>query len=105
MIAYVIVGAIFATLVFVTSVVAIPLMLNRNTDAITAALTSVRVSCLPGTLALWGATIAIDTRRHAARLHRPHPGWPLARHLACVRGAGACEGEAIAAPQIARRWW
>ena len=39
-IAYVIVGAVFATLVFVTSVVAIPLMLNRNTDAITAALTS-----------------------------------------------------------------
>ena len=61
-IAYVIVGAIFATLVFVTSVVAIPLMLNRNTDAITAALTSVRV-CLasPGSLALWGATIAVLT--------------------------------------------
>lgn len=58
-IAYLIVGAIFATLVFVTSVVAIPLMLNRNTDAITAALTSVRV-CLasPATLALWGLSIA-----------------------------------------------
>ena len=61
-IAYVIVGAIFATLVFVTSVVAIPLMLNRNTDAITAALTSVRV-CLasPATMALWGITIATLT--------------------------------------------
>lgn len=61
-IAYVIVGAVFATLVFVTSVVAIPLMLNRNTDAITAALTSVRV-CLasPGTMALWGVTIATLT--------------------------------------------
>lgn len=61
-IAYVIVGAVFATLVFVTSVVAIPLMLNRNTDAITAALTSVRV-CLasPGAMALWGITIAVLT--------------------------------------------
>ncbi len=61
-IAYLIVGAIFATLVFVTSVVAIPLMLNRNTDAITAALTSVRV-CLasPATMALWGLSIALLT--------------------------------------------
>lgn len=61
-IAYLVVGAVFATLVFVASVVAIPLMLNRNTDAITAALTSVRV-CLasPLTLGVWGLSIAFLT--------------------------------------------
>lgn len=61
-IAYAAVGAIFATLVLVTSVVAIPLMLDRSTDAITAALTSVRV-CLtsPVTLTLWGCTISLLT--------------------------------------------
>lgn len=61
-VAYLVVGAVFATLVFVASVVAIPLMLNRNTDAITAALTSVRV-CLasPLTLAMWGVSIALLT--------------------------------------------
>ena len=61
-IAYLVVGAIFATLVLVTSVVAIPLMLDRSTDAVTAALTSVRV-CLasPVTLTLWGCTITLLT--------------------------------------------
>jgi len=61
-IAYLVVGAIFATLVLVTSVVAIPLMLDRSTDAVTAALTSVRV-CLasPVTLTLWGCTISLLT--------------------------------------------
>ena len=61
-IAYLVVGAIFATLVLVTSVVAIPLMLDRSTDAVTAALTSVRV-CLasPMTLTLWGCTITLLT--------------------------------------------
>ncbi|MEQ1597529.1 MAG: DUF2189 domain-containing protein [Casimicrobium sp.] len=61
-IAYLVVGAIFATLVLVTSVVAIPLMLDRSTDAVTAALTSVRV-CLasPLTLTLWGCTISLLT--------------------------------------------
>jgi uncharacterized membrane protein len=35
------VGSIFAALVFVTSVFSLPLMLDRNTDAITSALTSI----------------------------------------------------------------
>ncbi|MCZ2134880.1 MAG: DUF2189 domain-containing protein [Burkholderiales bacterium] len=61
-IAYTLVGAIFATLAFVVSAVAMPLMLDRGTDGITAALTSVRV-CLaaPLTLALWALCIAALT--------------------------------------------
>ncbi len=62
LIAYILVGAIFATLVFVVSAVAIPMLLDRRTDAITVGLTSVR-ACLgsPSTLALWAATIVTLT--------------------------------------------
>lgn len=58
MIAYVLVGAVFATLVFVVSAISIPMLLDRRTDAVTAGLTSVR-ACLgsPMTLGLWAATI------------------------------------------------
>lgn len=62
LIAYVVVGAIFATLVFVVSAVAIPMLLDRRTDAITAGLTSVR-ACLgsPSTMAVWAGTIVLLT--------------------------------------------
>ncbi len=58
LIAYVLVGAVFATLVFVVSVLSIPMLLDRRTDAVTAGLTSVR-ACLasPMTLGLWAATL------------------------------------------------
>lgn len=58
LVAYVLVGAIFATLVFVVSAISIPMLLDRHTDAVTAGLTSVR-ACLgsPITLGLWAATI------------------------------------------------
>ena len=58
-IAYVVVGGGFAALIFAISVVSMPMMLDRPTDAITAALTSVRL-CLSQPLALfaWGALLA-----------------------------------------------
>jgi len=59
-IAYLMVGAVFAALIFAFSVVAIPMMLDRPADAITAALTSARV-CLnqPAVMLLWGALITV----------------------------------------------
>jgi uncharacterized membrane protein len=57
-IAYTGVGGLFAGLIFCVSVVSIPLILDRKTDAISAGLTSIRL-CLtqPGVLLLWGALI------------------------------------------------
>lgn len=57
--AYLGVAAVFGALVFAISVVSIPMMLDRPVDAITAALTSVRV-CLehPVAMCCWAALIA-----------------------------------------------
>lgn len=57
---YFLVGGFFATCVFVISVVSVPMMLDRNTDGIVAALTSVRASLenLPAMIA-WGLIIAL----------------------------------------------
>lgn len=53
------VGAVFATLIFAASVVAMPMILHRQTDAITAALTSLRlVFGEPGVMFLWAALVA-----------------------------------------------
>ena len=53
------VGSIFAAIVFSASVVALPMMLDRNTDAITSALTSVAaVIKNKGVMALWAFLIA-----------------------------------------------
>ncbi len=57
-VAYVAVGGVFAGLIFAISVVAMPLILDRPVDAITAGLTSVRlVLTQPGVMLLWGALI------------------------------------------------
>jgi uncharacterized membrane protein len=58
LITYTIVGAVFAGLIFVTSVISIPMILDRQVDAISAGLTSIR-ACLqnPGVMLLWGALI------------------------------------------------
>jgi len=58
--AYLAVGGLFATLIFAVSVVAMPMILDRETDAITAGLTSIRL-CLaqPGLMLVWGATITL----------------------------------------------
>lgn len=56
--AYVSVGAVFAGLIFAFSVISIPMMLDRQVDAVTAGLTSLRlVSSQPGVMLLWGALI------------------------------------------------
>ncbi len=53
------VGAIFAGLIFAVSVVSIPMILHRNTDAITAGLTSMRlVLTQTGVMLWWGLLIA-----------------------------------------------
>lgn len=57
---YLFVGGIFATLVFAISVVSIPMILDRDTDAISAAITSIRVFL--GELAvmlLWGLILSV----------------------------------------------
>jgi uncharacterized membrane protein len=52
------VGSIFATIVFSASVVSLPMMLDRDTDAITGALTSVgAVVSNKGVMLLWAAMI------------------------------------------------
>ena len=56
------VGAVFAGLIFSISVVSIPMILDRETDAITAGLTSLRlVLSQPGVMLGWGALIALLT--------------------------------------------
>lgn len=56
--AYLVVGGLFAALIFAVSVVAMPMILDRETDAISAGLTSIRL-CIaqPGLMLLWGALI------------------------------------------------
>ena len=55
---YVAVGGLFAGLIFAVSVVAIPMLLDRQTDAITAGLTSLRlVLTQPVVMLWWGALI------------------------------------------------
>lgn len=57
-VAYLAVGAVFAGLIYAVSVVAIPMILDRQTDAITAALTSLRlVLAQTPVLLVWGALI------------------------------------------------
>ena len=57
---YLAVGAVFAGLIYGVSVVSIPMILERQTDAITAGLTSLRL-CLtqPGVMVFWGALITL----------------------------------------------
>ncbi|WP_313077660.1 DUF2189 domain-containing protein [Melaminivora sp.] len=58
--AYAAVGGLFAALVFSFTAVAIPMILDRDTDALTAALTSMRmVLDNPGVMLLWGALITL----------------------------------------------
>lgn len=57
---YTLVGGVFAGLIFVTSVISIPMIMDRQVDAISAGLTSIRASLQnPGVMLLWGALIAV----------------------------------------------
>lgn len=54
------VGAIFAGIIFSVSVVSIPMILDRESDAITAGLASLRVVVAqPSVMLLWGALITV----------------------------------------------
>jgi uncharacterized membrane protein len=57
-ITYVVVGAVFAGLIYCVSVISIPMILDRPVDAITAGLTSFRlVLTQTGVMLWWGALI------------------------------------------------
>lgn len=57
---YTVVGGAFAALVFATSVVSIPMILDRDTDALTAAITSIRVVLDNfGVMLWWGFLITL----------------------------------------------
>ena len=57
---YLAVGGIFALLVYSTAVVSIPMILDRDTDAISAAITSIRVVFAnPITMVWWGFLITL----------------------------------------------
>ena len=57
---YLAVGGVFALLVYSTAVVSIPMILDRDTDAISAAITSIRVVFAnPITLFWWGFLITL----------------------------------------------
>jgi uncharacterized membrane protein len=57
---YLAVGAVFATVVFAISVVSVPMMLDRGTDTIVAALNSVRaLFANPVPLAIWAMIIVL----------------------------------------------
>ena len=59
-VAWAAVGAVFAGLIYAFSVVSIPMLLHRNTDAVTAGLTSFRlVLGQTGVMLLWGTLIAV----------------------------------------------
>ena len=79
---YLAVGGAFAVLVFFTAMVSIPMVLDRDTDAISAAITSLRVMFSnPGVVLLWGAVADgrpvqgifsstwISLRRHIGNVH------------------------------------
>lgn len=60
LLSYTAVGAVFAGLIFVTSVVSIPMMLDRQVDAVTAGLTSMQVCAQnPVVMLLWGGLITL----------------------------------------------
>ncbi|WP_428507250.1 DUF2189 domain-containing protein [Roseateles sp.] len=59
-VAYLGVGAFFAGLIYAVSVVSIPMLLDRPTDAVTAGLTSLRlVLTQTGVMLFWGALITV----------------------------------------------
>jgi uncharacterized membrane protein len=58
--AWLAVGAVFAGLIYAVSVISMPMILHRQTDAISAGLTSLRlVFTQPGVMLFWGAVITL----------------------------------------------
>lgn len=55
---YLVVGGVLAAVVFALSALAVPMLMDRDTDTITAAMTSVRaVAVNPGAMAVWALLI------------------------------------------------
>ncbi len=62
LLAWLLAGAIVAQVVFMLGVVSVPLLIDRDTDAVTAAMTSLRAfAANPGPLLLWSTTIVALT--------------------------------------------
>lgn len=58
LITYTLVGGLFAGLIFITSAISIPMILDRQSDAVSSGLTSIRASLQnPGVMLWWGALI------------------------------------------------
>ena len=85
---YFAVGALFAGIVFAVSVVSVPMMLDRGTDTIVAALTSVRALFTnPVPLAIWALLIVARHRhrfRHVLRRPRGRRSTRRTCDVACV---------------------
>lgn len=60
LVTYSVVGAFFAGLIFVTSAISIPMIMDRQVDAVSAGLTSIR-ACFqnPGAMLVWGMLITM----------------------------------------------
>lgn len=60
LVAYTVVGGFFAGLIFCISAIAIPMIMDREVDAVSAGLTSIR-ACLqnPSAMLVWGALITV----------------------------------------------
>ena len=87
------VGFLFAVAALVTTVVAFPLLLDRDAGLGTAVLTSIQAArANPGPIAAWGLIVAggLDPGRDPAR-HRPgdRDAGAVSRHLASLPQAGA----------------
>lgn len=60
LVTYMVVGAMFAGLIYAISAISMPMMLDMSVDAISAGLTSMRlVTTQPGVMLLWGALITL----------------------------------------------
>lgn len=89
-------GAVFAAFIFSISVIAMPLMLDRNTSAWTAAITSLRTCARnPITMTLWAGCIVVlvgfglATNFLGLILTMPvvgHASWHVYRQLIVIKG-------------------
>lgn len=60
LVVYALVGGVFAGLIFITSAISIPMIMDREVDAVSAGLTSIR-ACFqnPGAMLVWGGLITL----------------------------------------------
>jgi uncharacterized membrane protein len=91
--AYVLFGAVLASLVFILTVITLPLLIDRPMDLVTAMMTSLHaVARNPAPLLFWAMLIVLHvlaglaTAMVGAGGALPHSG---PRHLACLSGPGS----------------